>query len=110
MSRMGPRSTLPPDEESTDVTDNQGPSNLPYPVLAFNPDVDGIRGLTRNVSEWGKRAALARTATPQFVVLGGVRGTMLQGATPFPGIAQDPSMAFEDVGFRCSQPLNKKKD
>ena len=78
-------------------------------VLAFDPNLDGIRGLTRNVSEWGVRLALSPNGQPQFVVLGGVRGTVVQGSTPFPGIAQGPSMAFEDVGFRCARVINEKQ-
>lgn len=103
------QSTLPKDEESPDSPEIQGPSNVPYPVLAFDPNLDGIRGLTRNVSEWGVRLALSPNGQPQFVVLGGVRGTVVQGSTPFPGIAQDPSMAFEDVGFRCARVINEKQ-
>jgi serine/threonine protein kinase len=104
------RSTLPKNEESPDSPENQGPSNVPYPVLGFYPNVDGIRGLARNVSEWGVRLALSPDGKPQFVVLGGVRGTMVQRSTPFPGIAQDPSMAFEDVGFRCARAINEKQN
>ncbi len=104
------RSALPQDEESLDSSENQGSSNVPYPVLAFDPNVDGIRGLTRNVSEWGVRLALSPNGQPQFIVLGGVRGTVVQGSTPFPGIAQDPSMAFEDVGFRCVMAIDEKQN
>ncbi|MEW6351360.1 MAG: bifunctional serine/threonine-protein kinase/formylglycine-generating enzyme family protein [Thermodesulfobacteriota bacterium] len=81
--------------------EDSGPSAVPHPVLDFPPNVDGIRGLMRNVSEWGVRLQRSPNAQPQFVVTGGVRGTMMAGSTPFPGIAQDPAMAFEDLGFRC---------
>jgi eukaryotic-like serine/threonine-protein kinase len=84
-------------------------AHIPYPVLAFEPNIDGIRGLTRNVSEWGVRLELSQNTKPQYVVLGGIRGTVLQGNAPFPGIAQDPSMAFVDVGFRCAKSLDEKK-
>jgi serine/threonine-protein kinase len=103
------RSTLPKNEESPDSSEDQGPSSVPYPVLAFHQNVDGIRGLARNVSEWGVRLALSPDGKPQFVVLGGVRGTMLTGTRSFPGIAQDPSMGFEDVGFRCVRAINDKQ-
>lgn len=96
-------SAPPKDEEGRETSEILGASTIPYPVLGFDPDVDGIRGLTRNVSEWGMRVALASTEKPQFVVLGGIRGTILTGSTPFPGIAQDASVAFEDVGFRCAK-------
>lgn len=97
----------PKTEEKPDAA-NQGPSSVPYPVLSFAPNPDGIRGLTSNVSEWGVRPGLSPTSEPQFVVLGGLRGTMLEGGTPFPGIAQDPAMAFEDVGFRCARTFEAK--
>ena len=100
---------MPNDEESPGLSANQGSSNIPHPVLGFDPNVDGIRGLARNVSEWGMRVVLAPGGKPQFVVLGGVRGTMVQRSTLFPGIAQDPSMAFEDVGFRCARAINEKQ-
>jgi eukaryotic-like serine/threonine-protein kinase len=96
------------DEERQDSSDSQGPSTIPYPVLTFAPNVDGIRGLTRNVSEWGVRPGLSPNAKSRFVVLGGTRGTMLTASTPFPGIAQDPSMTFEDVGFRCVKSIDEK--
>lgn len=104
------RSALPTDEESPDLPENQDASSIPHPVLAFDPNVDGIRGLTRNVSEWGVRLALSPNGLAQFVVLGGVGGTVVLGSTPFPGIAQDPSMAFEDVGFRCARAINQKQN
>ena len=103
------RSGLPMVEERQDSSENRGPSTVPYPVLTFAPNVDGIRGLMRNVSEWGVRPGLSSPdAKSQFVVLGGTRGTMLTGSTPFPGIAQDPSIAFEDVGFRCVKGVDEK--
>ncbi|AFM24962.1 bifunctional serine/threonine-protein kinase/formylglycine-generating enzyme family protein [Desulfomonile tiedjei] len=101
------RSISPKNEGLPDSSENQGASTIPYPVLSFEPNVDGIRGLMRNVSEWGVRLGVAPNAKPQFVVLGGMRGTMLAGSTPIPGIAQDPSMAFEDVGFRCAKNIDE---
>jgi len=85
-----------------DAAGPRGPTQIPYPVTRFAPNVDGIRGLNQNVSEWGMRRVLSTTSSPQFVIVGGMRGTMLQASTPFPGIAQAPSGAFEDVGFRCA--------
>jgi serine/threonine-protein kinase len=76
-------------------------SLIPYPVSVFSPDSNGIRGLNRNVSEWGRRVVLSPPVPGQYVVLGGMRGSILHGDSLFPGFAQDPAMAFEDVGFRC---------
>jgi eukaryotic-like serine/threonine-protein kinase len=101
------RSATRRDRQGFASSENWGSSTVPYPVLDFHPNVDGIRGLMRNVSEWGMRFVLSPSARPQFVVLGGVKGTMLAGSTPFPGIAQDPSMGFEDVGFRCAKSVEE---
>lgn len=104
------RSALAKDKEEVDLSENQGSSHIPYPVLSFDPNVDGIRGLTRNISEWGVRPGPSSGAKPEFVVLGGVKGTILHGSTAFPGIAQDPSMAFGDVGFRCAKGIGEKPE
>jgi serine/threonine-protein kinase len=86
---------------SAESKPSTGPSQVPHPVLAFEPNAFGIRGLNANVSEWGWRRKLAPTPEGQYVILGGVEGSMLIASTLVPGIAQDPSMAFVDVGFRC---------
>ena len=96
-------------EDLTDAFIPDGPSQIPYPVARFAKSADGIRGLTQNVSEWGLREALSTNSSAQFVIVGGLRGTVLQASTPFPGIAQDPSSAFEDVGFRCVVSANNRK-
>jgi serine/threonine-protein kinase len=85
----------------------QGSSQIAYPVFRFDANLDGIRGLRANVSEWGVRPRATQDSDPQFVVLGGLRGTTLRGAAAIPGIAQDPSMAFEDVGFRCAKSVQE---
>jgi len=85
-----------------DAVGPKGPTQIPYPVTRFAPNADDIRGLNQNVSEWAARHALSTTSSEQFVIVGGMRGTMLQADTPFPGIAQAPFGAFEDVGFRCA--------
>jgi serine/threonine-protein kinase len=95
-----PRESRP--EDLTDVSPSEGSSQIPYPVTRFGPSADGIRGLNQNVSEWGIRQAASTNSPAQFVILGGLRGTVLQASTLFPGVAQDPSTAFADVGFRCA--------
>ncbi len=107
-SRKQSRSDSTGGEEPAGPYQYGGSSLVPHPVRGFSPNVDGIRGLTTNVSEWGARIALSPTRKPQFVVLGGIKGTMMYGSTPLPGLAQDPSMAFEDVGFRCAKDLEGK--
>jgi serine/threonine-protein kinase len=91
-------------EAVADVFGPKRATQIPYPVTRFVPNADGIRGLNQNVSEWVIRQVLSTTSSPQFAIVGGLRGTMLQASTLFPGIAQDPSGAFEDVGFRCAAP------
>jgi len=85
------------------------PSQVPYPVTRFDPNVDGIRGLRRNVSEWGLRLGQAPSTETQYVILAGLRGSMVQDSTLIPGIAQDPGGAFEDVGFRCAVNITRKE-
>ncbi|MBI5572135.1 MAG: protein kinase [Desulfomonile tiedjei] len=80
-----------------------GPSLIPHPVTTFEPNQYGIRGLWANVSEWGLRKGLSEASSaPEYVVLGGLRGSMLLGETLITGVAQEPSGAFRDVGFRCA--------
>ncbi|MBI5251643.1 MAG: protein kinase [Desulfomonile tiedjei] len=94
-----PRESSP--EDLADGSASEGSSQIPHPVTRFGPSADGIRGLNQNVSEWGTRQAVSTNSPAQFVILGGLRGTVLQASTLFPGVAQDPSTAFADVGFRC---------
>lgn len=82
-----------------------GPSQVPHPVAGFKPNRDGIRGLQENVSEWGLRYGSPPESSPHYVILGGLRGSMLLGETLIPGVAQDPSGEFVDVGFRCTLKL-----
>ncbi len=83
------------------------PSQIPYPVSLTAPNPLGIRGLNKNVSEWGVRPGISPDAKKQFVILGGLRGSILEASTLAPGIAQDPLGAFVDVGFRCVADLTR---
>jgi eukaryotic-like serine/threonine-protein kinase len=100
---------LPENGAQLDSSGNEGAAHVPYSVFAFKQNMDGIRGLMRNVSEWSVRLWQSTDAKPQYVVAGGIRGTVLQGATPLPGLAQEPSTAFEDVGFRCAKSVKEKQ-
>jgi serine/threonine-protein kinase len=84
-------------------------ARVPHPVSRYEPNADGIRGLEQNVSEWGVRPSADQSSRSSFVILGGFAGSMLHMAGFMPGVAQDPSMAFEDVGFRCVQSIEAKK-
>jgi eukaryotic-like serine/threonine-protein kinase len=91
-------------EGPDDLSVNSSASLVPHPVTTFGPDADSIRGLGENVSEWGLRPGnLAGKGDRQadYVVLGGLRGSILHGSVLIPGLPQDASAAFGDVGFRC---------
>ena len=87
-----------------DLSVNSSASLVPHPVTTFGPDADGIRGLNRNVSEWGMRPTGTGKDKGQadYVILGGLRGSTLRGSVLIPGLPQDASAAFGDVGFRCA--------
>lgn len=82
----------------TTAPESESPARIPHPVGSFQPNTDGIRGLGANVSEWGLRPGRSGTAEAQYVILGGLRGWVVRGQVVIPGIAQEPSGAFEDVG------------
>jgi serine/threonine-protein kinase len=84
-------------------------ARVPHPISRSKPNAEGIRGLEENVSEWGVRQASTQTPASAFVILGGFAGSILHLAGFMPGVAQDPSMSFEDVGFRCVQSTEAKK-
>ncbi len=83
-----------------------GPSRVPHRVSHFPPNDLGIRGLRSNIAEWGLRPQ-GKTAGSEykrrFVILGGLEGTWLLGATLIRGPEHSPSEAFVSVGFRVVQ-------
>jgi serine/threonine protein kinase len=87
-----------------DLSVSPSASLVPHPVTTFAPDANGIRDLNQNVSEWGLRPAGTGKDKEQaeYVILGGLRGSTLRGSVLIPGLPQDASAAFGDVGFRCA--------
>ena len=56
------------------------------------------------MSEWGLRpsgASVKDERQADYVILSGLRGSRLHGSVLIPGLPQDASAAFGDVGFRC---------
>ncbi|MBM4328449.1 MAG: hypothetical protein FJ118_14960 [Deltaproteobacteria bacterium] len=98
-----------PSAEIPGIESSGAAARVPHPISRFEPNPDGIRGLEQNVSEWGVRAAPDRNSPSSFVILGGFAGSVLHMAGFMPGVAQDPSMGFEDVGFRCVQTIQPDK-
>lgn len=78
---------------------------IPSPVMLFEPNRYGIRGLNMNASEWGLRMLAAPSAETiretEYVVLGGWGSDAdKEYGIPSP-ISRYPWEAFEEVGFRC---------
>ena len=75
------------------------------PVILFEPNANGIRGLNEIVSEWGLRipeaSASVNKVTTEYVILGGLKGPSdKEHAFPAP-VSRQPWEAFEEAGFRC---------
>ncbi|MBW1962555.1 MAG: protein kinase [Deltaproteobacteria bacterium] len=70
------------------------PSRVPLPVVHFEPNVFGIRGLAKNIAEWGiqplEMLSDGEAGKWEYVVL----------TLPSP-VSRYPWEAFEKVGFRC---------
>jgi serine/threonine-protein kinase len=77
-------------------SNSQAQWKRPVPVVHFKPNVYGIRGLNRNVKEWGLRAPTRDKEAPIYVIVGGIEGN--SGQAP----SRHSWEAFEDVGFRCA--------
>jgi len=78
---------------------------FPSPVMLYPANALGIRGLNRNVGEWGirKRPSTSESGgeASEYVILGGP-GKDSKEAFAYPGpIPRRPWEAFERVGFRC---------
>jgi serine/threonine-protein kinase len=81
------------------------PLTIHSPVMLFEPNDSGIRGLNKIVSEWGLRIPNTSSSVNQgemeYVILGGLgRARDKEHAFPYPMLRQ-PWEAFEEVGFRC---------
>ncbi|HOV87927.1 MAG TPA: bifunctional serine/threonine-protein kinase/formylglycine-generating enzyme family protein [Syntrophobacteraceae bacterium] len=81
----------------------------PSPVLIYQPDAYGIRGMNGSVGEWGVRAWKTSfegdNKTQDYIVLGACAGSReigIQGPSPS-AVARRPWEASEEVGFRCAR-------
>jgi formylglycine-generating enzyme required for sulfatase activity len=75
------------------------------PVLSFQPNAFGIRGMNKDVGEW---ALLLIGATSrdekrdvEYVILGGIKGITEKDSSIASLVNRNPWEAFEEVGFRC---------
>ena len=90
-SEMTTKTEMMHEQMHPPAPDQQAPSKLPVPVVQFKPNAYGIRGLGRNVSEWGVGSGTDSSQEkegPQYVIL--------PSAVP-----RYPWEAFKEVGFRC---------
>jgi serine/threonine-protein kinase len=74
------------------------------PVLSFQPNALGIRGMNKDVGEW---ALLLIGATSrdekideEYVILGGIEGLAEKDSSIPSLVIRQPWEAFEEVGFR----------
>ncbi|MBI4773091.1 MAG: protein kinase [Deltaproteobacteria bacterium] len=79
---------------------------FPSPAMLYPANALGIRGLNRNVGEWGirKRPSASESGgdASEYVILAG-QGKDSKEASVVPGpIPRQPWEAFEEVGFRCA--------
>jgi serine/threonine-protein kinase len=76
------------------------------PVILYEPDAHGIRGLNADVGEWGlrglKASSTGKKSETKYVVMGAHWSNSKEGYTPAVVLARQPWEAFEEVGFRCA--------
>lgn len=77
---------------------SQHASKLPSPVVVFEPNAYGVRGLRGNVSEWGIWTNSERRKSSKYVILAGLGDE----SKIIPALNRQPWEAFEEVGFRCA--------
>jgi hypothetical protein len=77
------------------------------PVLSFQPNAFGIRGMNNDVGEW---ALLLIGATSrdekideEYVILGGIEGLAEKDSSIPSLVIRQPWEAFEEVGFRSAR-------
>ncbi len=73
------------------------------PVILFEQNIFGIRGLNGSISEW-----VFSSPTPtgidnetEYIILGQFASHAAKGKTDLSAILRQPWEAFEEVGFRC---------
>jgi formylglycine-generating enzyme required for sulfatase activity len=76
---------------------------LPYPVMLFEPNFFGIKGMNINLGSWvqDRVSTYIKGRRNNFAILGGIeKGTVSKTPVPLP-IRRNSWEAFEEVGFRC---------
>jgi hypothetical protein len=107
----GTESQVKPSENAAEASEqarssvSDSPLTIHSPVMLFEPNANGIRGLNEIVSEWGLRIPRVSSSVNhgemEYVILGGIGGGPdEEHAFPAP-ISRQPWEAFEYVGFRC---------
>ena len=97
-----------PEKNSAEATQHLFP--IPTPVILFEANAYGIRGLNNSVDEWGFRNLEAPTQEQlwetQYLLLGGKHpGEKEKVETISPPMPREPWEAFGNVGFRSVLPI-----
>lgn len=85
---------------------------IPSPVMLYKPNKYGIRGLNRNLGEWGLpvKDEGSKTEESEYVVLGGLKDYSQTNAINPSVIRRNPEKSYADVGFRTvlsAKPVNE---
>ncbi len=86
-------------EGNSDLIDKKP---IPTPVILFEANPFGIRGLNQGINEWVVRSPgieMGSDSEPEFAVAGNAR--IKDPKSPVYRIERYPWEAFRDVGFRC---------
>ena len=87
------------------------PETFPSPVILFEPNAFGIRGLHSTVGEWvvGDARLVSSVANePAFFIVGGFeKDPDRRGKIPSI-VKRQPWEAFEEVGFRCAMDVSRE--
>jgi serine/threonine-protein kinase len=85
------------------------PPGVPTPVIVFEPNGYGIRGLNAGVKEWGMRMLKEPSGEKmEYVILGEAGSDSEKGDTISAPVSRYPWEAFEEVGFRCVLDVSSK--
>ena len=82
---------------------------LPFPVMLFQPNRFGLKGLNRSLGSWVLDARTTGEEGPSYVIVGGFDKGSVSGGTGQAGpiaVRRQPWEAFEEVGFRCVKDLD----
>jgi len=75
---------------------------IPTPVMFYEPNAYGIRGLNQNIGEWGLRPHNedSKQKNNEYVLLGGLQDSSEINNTNPTIIRRAPRKSYADVGFR----------